>query len=380
MSDRIRLRAFTVGVLILCGAATDAITQDLLPRRPLPKGDLSERVNPRFEQRLAVKFVDGVKARAAVDGTVSSLTAVDVASVQQVAQRLGLTFSKLIHLPDADLRRLEERAAALSGVAQPDLAGMMHVDLKVESSENLLAAGNALQALEVVEYAEIISVDVPLPSHDPAPPSASFVECGHSEAQCPPTNCPVNCYQAYRGPDPGIDVDFAWAQGAGKGAGIRFSHLENQWNIKDEHLGHDNHEMHPGHEDLHDVPVNVEPGQTPIWSSFPFFRNHGTAVLGIVCAKENGYGCSGLAPDADLWVFPRYSEEEPGDRLETIIAKASLLSSPGDVILMTMQGTLLVTSADRGGQAHLRPGQDGSRRTAHGCRGGGKRKRGPRWG
>jgi hypothetical protein len=62
----------------------------------------------------------------------------------------------------------------------------------------LLAAGNALQDLAEVEYADILTLNEPPPSHDPAPPTASFVAC---PGACP-LACSVYCCQRYRGSDP----------------------------------------------------------------------------------------------------------------------------------------------------------------------------------
>jgi hypothetical protein len=142
----------------------------------LPKGDLSSRIRPEFEQQLAVKFVDQVRARAAVDGSVASLAGSDLSAAARVAQTHRLRFSKLIGLPDEDLLELEDRAARHSGVAQPDLAGIMIVELTDGTVKGMLAAGNALQDLAEVEYADILTLNEPPPSHDPAPPTASFVE------------------------------------------------------------------------------------------------------------------------------------------------------------------------------------------------------------
>jgi hypothetical protein len=75
-------------------------------------------------------------------------------------------------------------------------------------------------------------------------------------------------------------------------------------------------------EDLHDV-LKIEPGTVLPGIN----RDHGTAASGIVAAKENGYGCTGLAPDATMWIYP----STPA--VEMAIAKALQASGAGDVIL-----------------------------------------------
>jgi hypothetical protein len=81
------------------------------------------------------------------------------------------------------------------------------------------------------------------------------------------------------------------------------------------------------HEDLD---VIVEPEQTMIQEWFTN-ADHGTACLGIVNAQENGFGVTGIAPDAEAYFFPITSVEE-GPRELSAWTSALLTLGPGDVI------------------------------------------------
>lgn len=87
-----------------------------------------------------------------------------------------------------------------------------------------------------------------------------------------------------------------------------------------------------GHEDLRQV--RVEEGQTLIQVPELTFPNHGTAVLSIIDAADNGKGVTGIAPDCESWYFPITSVEE-GPRNSTAWASAMSVLDIGDVICAT---------------------------------------------
>jgi hypothetical protein len=283
-------------VPLVLAASLPAFPQALEPRRPLPKPDIV--VDPALEQRLIVKFRDDVVARATAAGGIESRSRADLSAVRRVAENHGVSFSRLINLPEERLRAFEERAASRSGRAQPDLAGVILATLADSAPECMQAAGEALNALDVVEYVEVETLNVP-PPHDPAPPTPNYEP-----------------NQTYRDPDPGIDVDYAWSQGAAKGAGVRLTDCEVAWRMD--------------HEDFHDTTITPEPGQTSCTGCSTF---HGTAVLGVLCAGDNGFGVTGIASDADVWVYPTISVEE-GQRHASAVAKACDDSQAGDVVLL----------------------------------------------
>jgi MYXO-CTERM domain-containing protein len=296
-------------VLAVSGSATA-----LEPRVPLAKNPVlppvlradSPNSAPLGGLELVVKFADRARVRATADGGLDSLVGADLASVRDLAGEIGLTFAPLFRLDTAVLADIEERAARRSGREQPDLAGMVRVvPTGTQGPAGLEAAGEALQRLEIVEF---VSIHVQLP-----PPPTDL----------PPETPDMVPLQGYRGPDPGIDAEFAGNYPGGTGEGIRLSDCEYGWD--------------PEHEDLNDIDLHLEPGQTVHPEVFQYeFDHHGSAVIGSTSAQDDGYGCTGLVPDAHVQTFPEYSVEDGVRRVEAI-ASAVAASNPGDVVMLEMQ-------------------------------------------
>jgi len=287
--------------LLLCALAV-AQAGALEPRQPISVGTF--QVLEEYPQRLIVKFDDAVLARANDAGVLASERGADLTVVNEVAQSNGLRFSPLIRLPESTLRSLEDRARARSGVAQPDLAGMMIVHLSPEGALTLPEAGALLNNLGAVEFAYLQTLQMP-PPYDIPPDTPDLV-----------------ALQTYRRPDPGLNFDAAWEAGA-RGAGVRLSDCEYGW-VYD-------------HEDLNEIDLQLEPGQTIDPDVYTYgWAEHGTAVVGETSAMVNEYGCSGLVPDAEVYTYPEWTVEE-GYRRVTCITNAIANSSVGDVVLLEMQ-------------------------------------------
>jgi len=126
-----------------------AFAQSLAPRAPLPK--VSEINRPSPDSRLTLKFRDDLKVRAD-QGWITSSVGGSLSPVLAVQLQYGLKFKPLIRLPQETLDSLERRAAQRSGVAQPDLGGMMEA---IGESATIEAAARDLQALDVCDRAAI---------------------------------------------------------------------------------------------------------------------------------------------------------------------------------------------------------------------------------
>ncbi len=281
--------------------------QECEPRQPLAPTPVrawsSATAEPWGGYRLVVKFADDVKARADEDGALVSLSAADLTEVKALTERVA--FSPLIRLPEATLQDLQRRAQRGSGRCQPDLAGMLVVKWPDARTGDLEALGAALQRLEVVEFCDVEALGV-------APPT-----------DIPPTTPDLTQFQGYHGPDPGLDMGPARALEGGTGAGVQVSDCEYAWTAS--------------HEDLNDVDLHLEPGQTIHPDSFEWdFDEHGTAVLGEIVASDDGYGCTGLTPDVVVRTYPEWTLEDDFRRV-TAITNAIAGSDPGDVVLLEMQ-------------------------------------------
>ena len=75
-----------------------------------------------------------------------------------------------------------------------------------------------------------------------------------------------------------------------------------------------------------------EEGQSPIYvEQGPISANHGTNVMGVVLAADNGFGVTGIASESQGYFFPTISSEN-GFRAPEAIASALLQFVPGDVL------------------------------------------------
>jgi len=287
--------------------------QQLAPRAPLDLGPV--RVPPldaatlaaldgppRFE--LQVKFRDAVLARLDAAGVLTSRAAVELDEVRALLDVAGAALRPLVMLPEARIEALRERAATRSGRAQPDLAGMFALTLPDADAEQLAALGDALRALDPVEFAQL-ELLAPPPPGDIAPATPDLT--GN---------------QGYFGAGSGMNVAYAHSVGA-RGAGVRIADCEYGWN--------------PDHEDLNDISIGLEPGQTihpTVYANA--WDSHGTAVLGETSAVDNAYGVTGIAPDAHVGTYTEWSVQQ-GLRRVTAITNAIADSDTGDVVLLEMQ-------------------------------------------
>src|SRR5262249_41456113 len=146
------------------------------------------------------------------------------------------------------------------GREMPDLNLFYFVHLPNVESETAQRFLNQLRALRVVEVAYF----------QPIPFDAADIP--------PVTTIDVTPSQGYFRPSPaGIDVDFARHSRSGRGNAVRIADIESGW--------------HLNHEDL------PRPG---FGFGVNWVDSHGTAVLGVLAAEENGFGATGIAPNALL--------------------------------------------------------------------------------
>ena len=287
-----------------------AAAAPLTPRTPLnvdPVALLPLPVDaPRAGYQLTIKLRDEALARADAHGRLVSRSGADLREINAIAAARGLRFRPLIPLDQQRLSAFEAAAAARSGRAQPDLAGMMIVSAGRADPDALLAAGQALEVLEIVEYAYIQVIGVP-PPEDIGTTTPLYQE-----------------RQGYLGSDPGIDAEYAWELGV-TGANIRLHDCEYGWVET--------------HEDQVDNDLQEEAGQSvPSWVASYGWDLHGLAALGEVAAVANDYGTTGILHGATFGVYPEYSNEE-GSRRVAAITAAAADASPGDVVMLEMQAT-----------------------------------------
>lgn len=282
------------------------------PRVPFAKTELAGR--PAHEHRLTVKFHDHVLARLDNAGRLVSLAGVDLQPLHDALTGVGdgpVAFRPLIDMPQADLEQMLGEAADRSGRAQPDLAAMMIVVVDDASMEAVARVLHASDLVEVVHY-ELLRV--PPPGWLAGGPDACF-------DIAPPTGDFFN-RQGYHQAARGIGMSDVWDIPGARGQGVRVADCEYWYD--------------PEHEDICDV--IPEPGQTPsAWIITFGWHEHGTAVLGEMIGGDNGYGITGLVPEAQAYFFPEWTDEAGGGRRVAAIAQAVATMDAGDVVLLEMQ-------------------------------------------
>lgn len=136
-------------------------------------------------------------------------------------------------------------------------------------------------------------------------------------------SCPIATpsyapYQGYLGPAPaGIDAPAAWGRAGGRGAGVSFADIEGAWNLRHEDIPTERME-HVGGRTIRDR----------------HWEAHGTAVVGVVAARDNDLGMIGIAPDVDRVLVSSIGRIGPA----AAIARAQAALAPGDVLLIELHG------------------------------------------
>ena len=164
----------------------------------------------------------------ASNGSVISLVSADLSAVLAVRYQYGLSFTPSSNTPQTTLDFIESRAAQMSGVAQPDLGGILEVS---GSPATLTAAANALLALDDTEFVEFVQIEPEPPCVDLGEPTAQLFD---------------NAYiYAYHAANPGMNMLCAWTYG-GRGSDVQVTDCE--YGFRPTPV-----ESDPIHEDLCDI-------------------------------------------------------------------------------------------------------------------------------
>lgn len=286
---------------------TEARAANLKPRALPAKEPL--QIPPGNSLRLLVKFKDEFRARAGAAGELT-VEATDESRVQSLARLVRdepIRFRSTVTVSEEKIEALRERAAKNSGVAQPDLAGVLEiVPANSLTPVAMIALAEKFRRLAEVEFVQLESIDRP-----PPPPASDIF---------PPTPL-LSGSQTYR-TAAGINADAVWAKYGVRGDGIRLRDCEYQFNIS--------------HEDLADT-ITLQAGISSMYSGFG--DDHGTATLGEIGAAENAYGMTGICPGARIFFYPEFSTRTDGSTQvrSAAVTAAVADSAPGDVVMLEMQ-------------------------------------------
>lgn len=237
----------------------------------------------------------GVRARSA------GVSAVAPAAATAIASALG--GARLVPLFGAT----EERAAAASASVPgaPDLS----VFYKVEAPDaelDALAARLAAAAGVVAAYVK--------PAAEPPVAPATTAPLG---GDAPPATPSFAANQFYLEAAPGgVDARYAWTRSGGRGANVRVIDVEGAWRFS--------------HEDLTANQGGVVGGTQ---STAMVWRNHGTAVVGVIGGDDNGVGVTGISPDANTRAISIFGS---GQSSSKAIRDAADKLGAGDVLLIEL--------------------------------------------
>merc|ERR1719464_1267390 len=266
-----------------------------------------------FAHTLTVKFVDEAHVRA--DGT-QAVTSTSghscAAQVGSAAASLGVKLVPVLQDVGEELEALARRAEKMSGVQQPDLRGLVSVELAVPDAEHLVAAATEFDASPCVEYVSIKRAEIPLPPT--RRPVSIMNKCHTSE----PAGGGIPDFTGAQGYARAgqLDADYLHSLGA-DGSGIMYADCEFSMNF--------------GHQEFKNSRITEE-------ANFPVGneqRDHGTASVGIALGGD-GFGIKGLANKADGYFFSELPASGRYNRDRAVAAAVAKVRA-GDVVLLEMQ-------------------------------------------
>lgn len=253
------------------------------------------------EEELIVLARPEARLRVQADG-VRSAAGADVSALNMFLGDEQLAMEPLFGSEER-LHGASEASAA--GADVPDLALFYRVRGGGDRAQELRSRISALPGI-VTAYVK--------PGAVPASMPEEFDEARRMKEKTAATP-DFTARQRYLGPAPeGVDAHWAWQRLGGSGEGVTVIDVEGAWQL--------------GHEDLSAKLAGLVVG-TPI--ADVAWRNHGTAVLGVIGGDRGEHGVTGIAPEA---VTAAASFQGVGTA--AAIHAAAQRLSPGDIVLIEL--------------------------------------------
>ncbi|MGA4842974.1 S8 family peptidase [Streptomyces sp. G45] len=287
---------------------TDQVQQGSDPGGGGPGPDGAGFTYRPAEQELIVVARPEARLRAQEHG-VRSATGADVSALNMFLSDEQLALEPLFGNED----RLQ---AALPDAADdvPDLTLFYRVRGGDERAQELRARIAALPGIDTA-YVKPGAVPATLDSLGQGQRSGDERDETRRRKEGMPVTPDFTGRQGYLGAAPeGVDALWAWQRLGGGGDGVTVIDIEGAWQLS--------------HEDLSAKLAGVVIG-TPVQDVA--WRNHGTAVLGVLGADRGGSGVTGIVPDA----VTAAASFLPSGTAATIHAAADRLA-PGDLILVEL--------------------------------------------
>lgn len=261
-------------------------------------------------------------------------------------QQIALKFASTLDVPYQD--NLEQVLGSVFGPLWDDFVARLPFDLTIMrmyatlDPDSIRALQDTAKAASGTDFDLLHWFRVPFPENADADALAAqlralpfveqvFVETQPELAMARSTE-PQRNNQWWQDDAPiGVGADHARDVPGGLGEGVHLGDVEYGWELE--------------HEDLNGMHLVELLGQNRIIVPTPQgpynARGHGTPVLGIIAAGENGVGGVGLAPEVNLHLFSPFRDSPPGDGFfdlhGTILQAIERLARHGGSILLLEQ-------------------------------------------
>ena len=204
------------------------------------------------------------------------------------------------------LHKWRDRATNKSGMISSDLSQFFYLSLN--SNQDTAKVMAQLRKSPLIEAANPVSKAI----SPPLPPDYETLNDSNID--------PIfgNMYQRYFNAAPeGIDIHYARQGIGGRGNGVDICDVEYGWY---------------SHTDL--LPItNLKLPNPPVQSNW---FDHGTAVLGMLASKDNGWGTTGMVTEANIYFSPSVAIAQTINHATAISVCMNQLNI-GDVILIEQQ-------------------------------------------
>lgn len=301
----------TLAVTAVLMLGSFAAAQNATPRPVAPLIEWTTDDLANFDANwVHVKFTEGMsidiaaEAQGLIDARGADLDAVN--DLLADARTVRRTFEG----DPAKFRAWKAKGEAASGRPGPNLA--LWFDVQIDGGRAELATLiNALNALDAIEIAH------PAPICEPASIRSVPSLLARTMTAVPGGTPDFSSMQDYLYDTPvGLDAPAAWAHTGGRGLNTKFIDVELGW-------------AH-AHEDFNTLTQFHQGG-----GNDPSYENHGTAVLGEVIGRPNGYGVTGFADECQWGTVGIPIGDWPVVPSDFLEAAEAL--SPGDVWLIELQ-------------------------------------------
>ncbi len=253
-----------------------------------------------YHDQIVVKFREGTRIRLR-NKVLKALNGKNLAQLHDMLDKHGRPrVSRLFSRSEAGLDDDKTRGEARTHQQLADLNLYYMVQPPSGASEqDVESLIDDLNAMDIVEIA------YPEPKAEPA------------AADIPPTTPDFEADQGHLNSAPqGVDAHYGWTLPGGQGLGTRFIDVEYGWRST--------------HEDLKAPFFAAGNFSSGTLSGNSSNDNHGTAVLGEILGDANGFGITGIAPQAE------YGVSSATQGVAQAINTAAAQLSPGDVILIEL--------------------------------------------